>query len=61
MQDVDSGSEKDEKAILDLRNHKPMTDYRKEQQYERFGTQDLMSYSVNIVDDGKILRFVRAR
>ncbi|KAL7008695.1 hypothetical protein EMMF5_001957 [Cystobasidiomycetes sp. EMM_F5] len=46
----------DNPAILDLRNHKPMTDFRKEKHYEQFGTQDLMSYSVNIVDNGDILR-----
>lgn len=41
---------------LDLRNHKPMTDFHKEKHFERFGTQDLMSYSVNVVDDGEIVR-----
>lgn len=57
-QNVCSG--KDKPAELDLRDKKPMTDYRKELHYERFGTQDLMSYSVNIVDDGETLRCARS-
>lgn len=43
-------------AQLDLSTKKPMTDYRKELHYERFGTQDLLSYSVNIYDEGKTVR-----
>ena len=45
-----------EKATLDLRDKKPMTDYRKERHYERFGTQDLLTYSVNFYDDGQVIR-----
>ena len=48
--------EKEESAVLDMRGLKPMTDFHKEKHYEKFGTQDLMSYSVNIVDDGEIVR-----
>jgi tripeptidyl-peptidase-2 len=54
-----ANDEKHQPATLDLRQHRPMTDFRKEKHYERFGTQDLMSYSVNIVDDGEILRYGR--
>lgn len=43
-------------ALLDLSDKKPMTDYHKEMHYERFGTQDLLSYSVNVYDDGKVVR-----
>lgn len=43
-------------SILDLSAKVPMTDYRKEHHYERFGSQDLLSYSVNIHDEGTILR-----
>lgn len=45
-------------AMLDLTTKKPMTDYRKERHYERFGTQDLLSYSVNIYDRGSIVSLV---
>lgn len=51
-------SKTSEPALLDLRAKRPMTDYAKEQHYERFGTQDLMSYSVNIYDEGKTLSLV---
>lgn len=52
-----SASEGDaQPAMLDLTSHKPMTDFRKERHYERFGQEDLLSYSVNIYDDGDILR-----
>lgn len=44
-------------VVLDLSRKTPMTDYHKELHYERFGTQDLMSYSVNIYDDGDIVRY----
>lgn len=42
--------------LLDLSQKRPMTDYHKEMHYERFGTQDLLSYSVNVYDDGEIVR-----
>lgn len=48
--------EEGEKRVLDLRKQKPMADYVKEHHYERFGTQDLLSYSAKFYDDGEILR-----
>lgn len=47
-----------EPTTLDLRELRPMTDYRKEMHYERFGTQDMLTYSVNFHDDGELLRCV---
>jgi len=44
--------------ILDLSKQKPMTDYKTEKHYERFGTQDLLSYSFNFYEDGDILSIV---
>lgn len=43
---------------LDLTQNKPMTDFRVEQQWGTFGSQDLLTYSVNIVDDGNTLSLV---
>lgn len=33
-----------------------LTDYRKELQYHKFGKADLLNFSVNIYNDGDILR-----
>ena len=41
--------------VLDLTQLKPMTDFRVERHWATFGTIDLLSYSVNILDDGKLL------
>lgn len=53
----DKAGEND-KQVLDLRGKKPMADYAKEKHNERFGTQDLLSFSVKFYDDGEILRQV---
>ena len=50
------GEKEEEKKTLDLRGKKPMADFAKERHYERFGTQDLLSYSAKFYDDGEILR-----
>ncbi|SPO40259.1 related to Tripeptidyl-peptidase II [Pseudozyma flocculosa] len=47
-------------SILDLSAHRPMTDFRIEHQWETFGSQDLLTYSVNIVDGGNTLSLVTA-
>lgn len=57
---ANGGGSADSPAILDLRSHKPMTDYRKELHYERFGTQDLMTYSVNMHMDEDIVSLICA-
>ncbi|WFC97777.1 tripeptidyl-peptidase II [Malassezia yamatoensis] len=43
---------------LDLRSLKPMTDFRKERQWAYFGSMDLLTYTVNILDDGNLLSLV---
>ncbi|KAG4304796.1 hypothetical protein PORY_001849 [Pneumocystis oryctolagi] len=42
----------------DLTNKKPMCDYRIEHHYEQFSKQDMLSYSVNIYDNGSVLSLV---
>ncbi|KAG5518089.1 hypothetical protein PMAC_003275 [Pneumocystis sp. 'macacae'] len=42
----------------DLRDKKPMCDYRIEYHYEQFSKQDMLSYSVNIYDNGSVLSLV---
>lgn len=37
--------------------HEPLTDYRKERVWKTFGAQDLLTYSVNILDEGNLLRW----
>lgn len=52
---------KDEKGqpfVLDLTQRKPMTDFRKEKHFEAFGTQDMLTYSVNFYEQGKIVSLV---
>lgn len=44
--------------LLDLSGMSPMTDYRKEKHWEKFGKMDLLTYSVNILDDGKLISVV---
>ncbi|KAN0063578.1 hypothetical protein ACQY0O_004026 [Thecaphora frezii] len=45
-------------TVLDLSQHRPMTDFREEHHWEAFGSQDLLTYSVNIVDNGNTLSLV---
>lgn len=42
----------------DLTVKKPMCDYRIEYHYEQFSKQDMLSYSVNIYDNGSVLSLV---
>ncbi|CCJ29848.1 unnamed protein product [Pneumocystis jirovecii] len=42
----------------DLRDKRPMCDYRIEHHYEQFSKQDMLSYSVNIYDNGSVLSLV---
>ena len=42
----------------DLAEHKALTNYRVERQYETFGKEDLLNYGVNIYDEGKLLSIV---
>lgn len=35
-----------------------LTDYRLERQYEAFSIDDMMNYSVNIYDEGRVLSIV---
>jgi tripeptidyl-peptidase-2 len=54
-----SKAQEDKKASsLDLSKLKPMTDFRKERHFEKFGRQDLLSYSVNFYEDGEIVSIV---
>ena len=43
-------------AVRMWRNSPPHLENILNCHYERFGTQDLMSYSVNVYDEGTILR-----
>ncbi|WFD19469.1 tripeptidyl-peptidase II [Malassezia caprae] len=45
-------------AALDLRARPPLTDFRIERQWARFGERDLLSYTVNILNDGALLSIV---
>ncbi|KAL1917361.1 uncharacterized protein VTP21DRAFT_5017 [Calcarisporiella thermophila] len=42
----------------DLRTQKPLTDFRKEREFSRFTNQDLLSFSVNIYDNGDLVSIV---
>lgn len=43
---------------LDLTNVEPITDFRIDHQWQSFGQQDLLTYTVNIEDDGNLLSLV---
>lgn len=45
-------------STLDLRTEVPMTDYKREGQHGRFGSQDLLTFSVNILNEGNLLSLV---
>lgn len=47
-----------EPEVVDLSTLKPMTDFRTERHFEHFGSQDLLTYSVNFYDDGEVLSLV---
>lgn len=47
-----------DQQILDLTGREPITDFRIEREWQYFGLQDLLSYSVNIEDNGNILSLV---
>ncbi|PWN49530.1 subtilisin-like protein, partial [Violaceomyces palustris] len=44
--------------VVDLTQCKALTDFRVERQWDTFGAQDMLTYSVNIVDDGAMLSLV---
>ncbi|PKI84840.1 tripeptidyl-peptidase II [Malassezia vespertilionis] len=44
--------------IVDLRASPCLTDFRTEREWASFGTMDLLTYTVNILDDGKLLSLV---
>lgn len=45
-------------TTLDLRAQPTLTDFRTERQWARFGERDLLSYTVNILNDGALLSLV---
>ncbi|WFD30283.1 tripeptidyl-peptidase II [Malassezia sp. CBS 17886] len=45
-------------ATLDLREKPQLTDFRTERQWACFGPMDLLTYTVNILDDGALLSLV---
>ncbi|PWY98768.1 hypothetical protein BCV70DRAFT_178492 [Testicularia cyperi] len=47
-----------EEQVLDLSNVEPITDFRTFHQWQSFGQQDLLTYSVNIEDGGNTLSLV---
>ncbi|SNX81849.1 related to Tripeptidyl-peptidase II [Melanopsichium pennsylvanicum] len=47
-----------EQQTLDLTNVDPITDFRIHHQWQSFGQQDLLTYSVNIEQDGNLLSLV---
>ncbi|RUS20247.1 subtilase family-domain-containing protein [Endogone sp. FLAS-F59071] len=55
---------KDWRAVIDveetgdLRGQPTLTNYKTEQQYHRFGKEDLLNFSVNIYEDGDLLSIV---
>lgn len=44
--------------VLDLREKPRLTDYRLEREWAYFGEMDLLTYSVNIMNDGQLLSIV---
>lgn len=47
-----------EQQTLDLTTVDPITDFRTERQWQSFGEQDLLTYTVNIEDNGNLLSLV---
>ncbi|SPO20194.1 related to Tripeptidyl-peptidase II [Ustilago trichophora] len=47
-----------ESQTLDLTGHDPITDFRIEREFRYFGTQDLLTYTVNIENNGNLLSLV---
>ncbi|CDW99623.1 hypothetical protein [Sporisorium scitamineum] len=47
-----------ELQTLDLTSVEPITDFRIERQWQSFGQQDLLTYTVNIEDNGNLLSLV---
>ncbi|EST06453.1 Peptidase S8/S53 domain protein [Kalmanozyma brasiliensis GHG001] len=47
-----------EAQTLDLTTVEPITDFRIERQWQSFGQQDLLTYTVNIEDNGNLLSLV---
>ncbi|SAM68263.1 related to Tripeptidyl-peptidase II [Ustilago bromivora] len=47
-----------ELQTLDLTTIEPITDFRIERQWQSFGQQDLLTYTVNIEDNGNVLSLV---
>lgn len=47
-----------ELQTLDLTSIEPITDFRIERQWQSFGQQDLLTYTVNIEDNGNVLSLV---
>ncbi|KAL4400900.1 serine-type endopeptidase [Malassezia pachydermatis] len=60
--DVTSPTEGESSSLyattLDLRAHKRLTDYRVEREWSYFGDMDLLTYTVNILQDGGLLSIV---